>query len=135
LEIPLNEGHDFTLADSERNAPCVRIINETLARRFWPGEDPVGKQIPGACPKRAPAMIVGVVRDSKQNSVDLPAEPEMYEPYAQHRFASFLVTFVIRASSNPLDLGAAVRNAVWEIDHDQPVIQVRTMENVISESI
>jgi putative ABC transport system permease protein len=135
MEIPLEEGRDFTLADSESNAPCVRTINEAMARRYWPGEDAVGKQLNGACPKNAPALIVGVVADSKQNSVDSQAEPEMYEPYAQHSFASFLVTFVIRTASNPLDLAAAVRNAVWEIDHDQPVIQIRTMENVISESL
>jgi ABC-type antimicrobial peptide transport system permease subunit len=68
--------------------------------------------------------------------VDSQAEPELYEPYAQHPSrASFLVTFVIRTTSNPLDLAPAVRRAVWEIDHDQPVIQMRTMENVISESI
>jgi putative ABC transport system permease protein len=59
----------------------------------------------------------------------------MYEPYAQHPFASFLVSFAIRTSSNPTSVAAAVRRAVWEIDHDQPMIQIRTMENVISESI
>jgi len=136
METPLKAGRDFTLADSESNARCVRITNEAMARRYWPGENPVGRQLYGACPKGAAALIVGVVADSKQNSVDSQVEPELYEPYAQHpSFASFLVTFVIRTSSDPLGLAAAVRNAVWEIDHDQAVIQVRTMENVISESI
>ena len=59
----------------------------------------------------------------------------MYSPYAQFPFASFLVTFVVRTSSNPSDFAAAVRSAVWDVDHDQPVIQMRTMENVIGESI
>ena len=136
MEIRLEEGRDFTPADSENTARCVRIVNQAMARRYWPGEDAVGKQLYGACPKNAPALIVGVVADSKQNSVDSAAEPELYEPYAQHpSFATFLVTFVIRTTSNPLDLATAVRNAVWEIDHDQPVIQVRTMQDVISESI
>jgi putative ABC transport system permease protein len=136
METPLKAGRDFTLADSESNARCVRIINEAMARWYWPGENAVGKQLYGACPKDAPALIVGVVADSKQNSVDSQVEPELYEPYAQHpSFASFLVTFVIRTASNPIDLAATVRNAVWEIDHDQPVIQIRTMENVIVESI
>ena len=68
--------------------------------------------------------------------MDSQAEPELYEPYGQHpSFASFLVTFVIRTASNPLELAATVRRTVWEVDHDQPVIQMRTMENVISESI
>jgi len=136
METPLKAGREFTLADSKSKARCVRIINEAMARRYWPGENVVGKQLYGACPKDAPALIVGVVADSKQNSVDSQVEPELYEPYAQHpSFASFLVTFVIRTSSAPLGLAAAVRNAVWEIDHDQAVIQIRTMENVISESI
>jgi putative ABC transport system permease protein len=68
-------------------------------------------------------------------SVGSKVEPELYIPYAQAPFASFLVTFVIRTSSNPTDVAAAVRRAVWDVDRDQPVIQVRTMENVISESL
>lgn len=135
MGIPLVEGREFTPADSEHGAACVRIINKAMADRYWPGDDPIGKQMFGVCPKGAAALIVGVVADSKQASVASPADPEMYEPYAQHPFASFLVTFVIRTSSDPLRLSATVRNAVWEIDHDQPVIQVRTMENVISESL
>ena len=136
MEIPLMAGREFIQADSESNARCVRIINGAMARRYWPGENPVGKELRGACPKDASALIVGVVADSKQNSVDSEVEPELYEPYAQHpAFASFLVTFIVRTASNPLDLASAVRKAVWEIDHDQAVIQIRTMENVISESI
>ncbi|HEV2352329.1 MAG TPA: ABC transporter permease [Terriglobia bacterium] len=136
MGIPLLAGRDFTPADSERDAGCVRMINDAFARRYWPGENAVGKQLYGACPKGSPALIVGVVADSKQDSVDSKVHPESYEPYAQHpSFASFLMTFVVRTASNPLDLAGAVRKAVWAIDHDQAVIQVRTMENVISESI
>jgi putative ABC transport system permease protein len=63
------------------------------------------------------------------------AEPELYIPYVKLPFASFLVTFVIRTSSNPADVAPAVRRAVWDVDRDQPVIQIRTMENVVSESL
>jgi putative ABC transport system permease protein len=135
MGIPLKEGRDFTEADNQRDAQCVRIVNETMARRYWPGEDPVGRQVPGACAKNAPALIVGVVADSKWGTLAGKADSEMYVPYAQHPFASFLVTFAIRTSSNPTSVAAAVRRAVWQIDHDQPVIQIRSMENVISESI
>jgi putative ABC transport system permease protein len=106
-----------------------------MARRYWPGEDPVGKQVLKACRNDAPALIVGVVADSKQDSVESQAQPEVYLPYAQLPFASFLVTFVVRTASNPTNVAAAVRNAVWEVDHEQPVIQIRSMESVISESI
>lgn len=135
MGVRMLEGRDFTEAENQNGARCVRIINEAMARLYLPGEEAVGQQLPHACPKDAPATIVGVVADSKQDSVESQAQPEIYEPYAQHPWASFLVTFVIRTSSNPLDLAAAVRNAVWQVDHDQPVIQVRTMDEVISESI
>lgn len=135
MGIPLKGGRDFTLADGQKDAACVRIVNEALARLYWPGEDPVGKPVPGACPKNAPGLIVGLVGDSKQDSVDSPVQPEIYHPYAQFPFASFLVTFVIRTASDPTKVAAAIRRAVGEVDRDQPVIQIRTMDNVISESI
>jgi putative ABC transport system permease protein len=135
LGIPLIAGRDFTEADNQKDARCVRIVNESMARLYWPGEDPVGKQVLKSCRNDAPALIVGVVADSKQDSVDSQVHPELYHPYAQFPFASFLVTFVVRTASNPTDVAAAVRRAVWEVDHDQPVIQIRSMESVISESI
>src|SRR5579859_210944 len=136
MGIPLVAGRDFTPSDSDANAGCVRIINETMARLYWRDENVVGRQLDGACPKNAPALIVGLVADSKQDSVDSAVNPEIYEPYGQHpSFASFLVTFVIRTTSNPLELAPAVRKAVWVIDRDQAVIQVHTMENVLSESL
>jgi putative ABC transport system permease protein len=135
MGIPLKGGRDFTQADNQKDAPCVRIVNETMARLYWPGQDPVGRQIEKDCPKDTPSLIVGLVADSKMGSVGSKAEPEMYIPYAKLPFASFLVTFVIRTSSNPTDVAAAVRRAVWDVDRDQPVTQVRTMENVISESL
>jgi putative ABC transport system permease protein len=135
MGIPLKGGRDFTEADNHKDAPCVRIVNEAMARLYWPGQDPVGRQVNGACRNDAPALIVGWVADSKLGSVGSKAEPELYIPYVKLPFASFLVTFVIRTSSNPTDVAAAVRRAVWEVDRDQPVTQVRTMENVISESL
>jgi putative ABC transport system permease protein len=135
MGIPFKGGRDFTEADNQKDAPCVRIVNEAMARVYWPGQDPVGRQVNGACRNDAPALIVGWVADSKLVSVGSKAEPELYIPYVKLPFASFLVTFVIRTSSNPTDVAAAVRRAVWDVDRDQPVIQVRTMENVISESL
>lgn len=135
MGVRLLEGRDFTEAENQSGARCVRIVNEAMARVYWRGEDPVGKQLPGVCPKNATATIVGVVADSKQDSVEAQAAPELYEPYGQHPFASFLVTFAIRTASDPRDVASAVRNAVWQVDRDQPVIQMRTMEDVISESI
>jgi putative ABC transport system permease protein len=135
MGIPVKAGREFTEADNRKEAPCVLIVNESMARLYWPGENPVGKLVPEACPKHVSALVVGMVADSKQNSVDASPQPEIYSPYAQFPFASFLVTFVIRTSANPADLAPAVRRAVWEVDRDQPVIQMRPMIEVISESI
>jgi putative ABC transport system permease protein len=135
MGTPFVAGRDFTEAENRIEAPCVRIVNQAMARLYWPGEDAVGRQLPGVCPKGASAAIVGVVGDSKQDSVESQAKPELYEPYAQHPFASFLVTFAIRTASDPLDVAMAVRQAVHQVDNDQPVIQLRSMQEVISESI
>ena len=136
MGIPLVGGRDFSEAEDRIDAPCVRIVNQAMARLYWPGEDAVGRQLPGVCAKRgASATIVGVVADSKQDSVESQPKPEMYEPYAQHPFAAFMVTFAIRTASDPLTVARAVRQAVQQIDSDQPVIQLRTMQEVVSESI
>ena len=135
MGTPLVEGRDFTEAENRIDAPCVRIVNQAMARLYWPGEGAVGRQLPGVCPKGASAVIVGVVADSKQDSVESQVQPELYEPYAQHPFASFLVTFAIRTASDPPDVAMAVRQTVRQVDSDQPVIQLRTMQEVISESI
>jgi hypothetical protein len=80
-------GRDFTEAENQKDAPCVRIVNQAMARLYWPGENPVDKQLPGACMNDASATVVGLVSDSKQDSVDSEPHPELYEPYAQHPFA------------------------------------------------
>jgi putative ABC transport system permease protein len=135
MGIPIKAGREFTEADNRKEARCVLIVNESMAHLYWPGENPVGKLVPEACPKHVSALVVGMVADSKQNSVDASPQPEVYSPYAQFPFASFLVTFVIRTSANPADLAPAVRRAVWAVDRNQPVIQMRPMVEVISESI
>ncbi len=135
MGIAIKSGRDFTPADNQKDAPCVRIVNETMARLYWPGENAAGQQVLRACRKDAPALIVGVVADSQQRSVDSKVVSEMYMPYAQKPFASFLVTFVVRTSANPLNVAAAVRRAVAEIDRDQPVVQIRTLQNVVAETL
>ena len=129
MGIPLLRGRDFTPEDQRKDSTKVAIVDEAMARRYWPGQDAVGK------PLYPDNTIVGVVGDTRRDSLRGDPEPEVYIPYIQHPFASFLITFVIRTASDPLSLAQAMRKAVWEIDHDQPVIQVRTMDNVVAESI
>ncbi|MGH9753106.1 MAG: ADOP family duplicated permease [Blastocatellia bacterium] len=134
LEIPLLRGRVFTEQDAA-GEPRVVIINEELARRYSPNEDPIGKQIKlGRYAEDNPLhTIVGVVGNIKHRGLDTEFEPEFYYPYPQTpiRFSSI----VARTQGNPLSLTAAVRNAVLEVDKEQPLTRPRTMEMAISDSV
>jgi putative ABC transport system permease protein len=134
LEIPLVRGRVFTEQDVA-SAPRVVIINEALARRYFPNEDPIGKQIKiGRFMEANPLhTIVGIVGNIKDRRLDSEFEPEFYYPYAQTpmRFSSI----VARTQGDPLSLTTVVRNAVSEVDNEQPLARIRTMETAISDSV
>jgi putative ABC transport system permease protein len=134
LEIPLLKGRVFTEQDAA-GAPRVVIINEALARRYCPNEDPIGKQIKlGRYAEDNPLYaIVGIVGNIKHQGLDSEFEPEFYYPYPQTpvRFSSI----VARTQGDPLSLTTAVRNAVLEVDKEQPLTRSRTMEMAISDSV
>ncbi|HET9531507.1 MAG TPA: ABC transporter permease [Blastocatellia bacterium] len=135
MGIELLEGRQFDERDRV-DSHRVIIVSETMARRFWPGEVAVGKRIkPGPLNSSAPWLeIVGVVKDVRQFELGANPKPQMYVPYEQPVFfrPSHLV---IKTDVEPLGLAAAVRSTVWEIDKDQPVSNITTMEGVLSESI
>ena len=133
MGIPLIAGRDF--ADSDQTgAPDVAIINEYLARQFFPNRSPLGEKLTAGSSASGP-MIVGVVKDSSQMSYESPAGPEVYIPYQQFIFATFMSTIVVRTEGEPAALAATLRKQVWAVDPDQPVVQVQTMEEVIANSI
>ncbi|HEX8633081.1 MAG TPA: ABC transporter permease [Pyrinomonadaceae bacterium] len=137
MGIQLLQGRGFNQQDRV-DAPAVAVINETMARRFWPGEDPIGKRItPGAVDSPDPddwLTIVAVTKDVRQFELVADPKPQMYLSYEQ---AGFFAPrhLIVSTSVEPLSLAAAVRKTVWEIDKDQPVSNIRTMEDVLSESI
>jgi putative ABC transport system permease protein len=134
LEIPLVRGRVFTDQDVA-NAPRVVIINEALARRYFPNEDPIGKQIKlGRYMEDNPLhAIVGIVGNIKHRGLDSEFDPEFYYPYAQT--PAFNSAIVARTQGDPLSLTTAVRNAVLEVDKEQPLSRARTMEMAISDSV
>ncbi len=137
MGTPLVKGRAFTEQDAE-TAPMVVLINETFARRFFPGEDSVGKRInygDDTDQTRNPwCTIVGVVADTRRNGFDAEPRPESYRPLAQAP-TNFL-TYVVRSTSDdPSALASSVRNAVREIDKDQPVYDIKTMNGIVSELI
>ena len=130
MGIPLRLGRFFTEQDNNATAPVV-IINETLARLIWPNENPVGKHIGGS--DDGPNKwwtIVGVVGPVRHLRLDLPSGPEMYRPQAQETSREMFL--VLRTSGNGTRLAAAVRRQIWSIDKDQPVEDVRMMEERIA---
>jgi putative ABC transport system permease protein len=146
MGISLRAGRDFTDRDST-GAPGVVILNETLARRHWPDEDPVGKRVTLDDPRdtsRAPEWltVVGVVKDVKQESwVDAPSN-EIYLPFQQSRgfFASTArhyasMTIVIRTKVEPSSLSVTAQDTLRALDRNLPVSNVVTMEQVIADAL
>ena len=137
MGVRLLKGRQFNEQDRV-DSPTVAVIGEAMARRFWPGEDPLGKRItPGSPTSTDPddwITVVGVVNDVRQFELAADPKPQMYLTYEQ---AGFFAPrhLVVSADVEPLSLAPSVRSAVWEIDRDQPVSNVRTMDDVLSESI
>jgi putative ABC transport system permease protein len=135
LGIPLITGRGFTPQDGPGSAPVI-VINQAMARRFWPGEDPLGKQIRFGEAGDPAYTIVGVVGDIKHMGLDAEEGAVMYQPHAQKSFGWLRwMTIVVRTNVEPLSLNAAVRNRIQEIDKDQPVYNVGTMEQLLAKSI
>jgi putative ABC transport system permease protein len=141
MAIPLRRGRTFTERDRE-GAPAVAIINESMARQYFNDVDPIGQRFAIGTEPDAESVffeIVGVVGDVKQ-SFETGAKAEYYLPYGQypHPVLAGLyrnVSLVVKAAGAPTSLASSVRSAVREIDPDQPLVKVRTMEEAIGESI
>lgn len=135
LGIPLLAGRIFTEAD-QTGAPEVAIINEYLAHQLFPHIDPIGQTLvtPDATNPN-PVTVVGIVKNSSQMSYEQPAKGELYRPYQQAIFGTFMSTVVARTSGDPLSLANSLRKEIRAVDPNQPVMRVETMDDVISDSI
>src|SRR5262249_52341795 len=151
LRIPLLKGRYFTDADARLAVPVIRwypqqpipprfdepqaapavVINESLARRYWPNEDPIGKRIRVLF---SPWLtVIGVVGNTRQLGVATEPQPELclldlQEPQAQ-------MSLVVRTSGDPSKLLAAVRGQVWAVDKELPVTNVRSFSQLFSDSV
>jgi predicted permease len=138
LGVPLLRGRFFTDAD-KAGAPRVLIINEAMARRFFPNEDPVGKRLQTGDPNpNAPwETIVGVVGNVKYTGLEVEEALTMYAPYTTPAWVSSSrsMYLVVRTAGEPLGLSSALRQQVRSLDQDLPVAKLKTMEQVIHESV
>jgi putative ABC transport system permease protein len=129
MGIPLLAGR--ALADSDTaQSPAVIVVNQTLARRFWPGGSAIGGRLATDQPVRRVAEIVGVTGDVKPDRMDGEDWPTIYSPYAQA--PSTAMTLAVRTAGQPLGLALAVTREVHRLDPDQPVVDVRTMKEVVN---
>jgi putative ABC transport system permease protein len=135
MGIALVAGREFTEKDKE-DSPWGVVISEMTARYFWPGENPIGKRLkPGTSASTSRwREVIGVAEDVRQN--DFVAEPKL-QMYLTYEQADWFApnALVVRTSVDPLSLGPAVRRTVWEIDKDQPVSDIRSMEDIVSEAV
>jgi predicted permease len=136
MGIPLREGRYLNDGDNEQTMP-VALINETMARQYWPGEKAIGKRfkLGGPDANRPWMTIVGVAGDVRQMGIEEPVKAEMYVPYQQIKDDQWFAPrdLVIRTAVDPLSIVAATRREIHQVDPDQPISNIRTMDEVLGE--
>jgi putative ABC transport system permease protein len=143
LRTPIVQGRDFNDRDTAA-APFVIIINQTMAKRFWPNESPIGKQVRlDYVPDEPLREIVGVAGDIRMNRQQRQLGPTVYVPHLQQTprwmgagyGARAGMFFVLRTAGKPLSLSTAVRQALAEVDHNKPVANMRTVEDYLDQQV
>jgi len=132
LGIPLLTGRDFTDNDN-LSAPVVVVINRAMARAFWPNQNPVGQRI--TTDQKSWYTVSGVAGDVRQMGLRSGTQPEVYVSYLQDPYQWPYMSMLVRTSSGPLKLLAAVEQAVWSVDKDLPPSHPRTLDQIRSDSI
>ncbi|HST53135.1 MAG TPA: ABC transporter permease [Pyrinomonadaceae bacterium] len=135
MNIPLVRGRFFDAHDTD-DAQSVAIIDEAMARKYWPGEDPVGKRITFEGTPQQPRWreVVGIVGHVRNQGLEGESRVQYYIPYAQRGGAPNLF-LVVRADGDPSSLAPSVRGAIAGVDRDMPVYRVTTMEQVVADSL
>ena len=133
IGVPLRQGRFFSDQDRDNSVPVV-IISEAMARRFWPGENPIGKRLtPSFHLEQGAREIVGVVGDVKASGLDVDSSAMMYLPYRQSPRP--YMSFVVRTAANPESLVQPVSAAIYSIDKEQALTDVQTMDQVLTASL
>ena len=134
LQIRLLAGRIFTIQDIS-GRPTAMIINQTMATRYWPHQDPIGKKM--VMKDWGPPLtgqIVGMVADIKLDSLEAPVKPAVYFNQAQFPEDTLVTYLIARTDGSPVNLATALQNQIWAVDKQQP-INVFTMEQAVSESL
>jgi putative ABC transport system permease protein len=134
MSVPLVRGRYFTDRDTE-DAPGVAIVDESMARKYWPGEDPIGKRITFEGGPENPRWreIVGIVGHVRHRGLEGESRVQYYVPYRQRPVSNMFL--VAQATGDPTQIAGAVRGAIRALDADLPVYRVTTMERLVADSL
>jgi putative ABC transport system permease protein len=127
MRVSIKMGRVFTDADNAQSSRVV-IINEALARRFWPNENPIGKHM--VVGRQTPAEVVGVAADVKNNGLAVDTKPQLYLPFPQLPWGN--MNLLVRTAIDPHQLVATLRQQVYAIDPDQPITQVQSIDELLA---
>jgi predicted permease len=116
LEVPLLSGRVFTEEDNVPNAPPVLIVNQSLAKKYWPGEDAIGKQLSVG---KASATVIGIVGDVRSEGLSTAPRTAIYGPFGI--FPRSVMHIFVRTQGDPLSISASVRQAIWGFEKNQPM--------------
>jgi putative ABC transport system permease protein len=133
IGIPLRRGRDFTESDHDK-AGLVVIINETLARKLWPNEDPIGRfmRVGSTAREDGKLAVIGIAGDVRDHGLSSKFEPVMYRPYRQDPSGSAMLA--VRAVNDPQQLIPAIRAEIATVDKDQPVYAIKLMSRMVADS-
>jgi putative ABC transport system permease protein len=136
LRMRLVEGRLLDERDNTGTQP-VALINQTMARKYWPGENPIDKRFKvGGFAATSPWItVVGIVGDVHQAGLDKPTRPEMYLPYQQEDFGFEPEYLAVRTSGDPMMVAEAVRRQVWAVDKDQPVAGAMPLDDLVDDNL
>jgi len=131
LRVRLLEGRLFGSEDRANSLPVV-IINETFKKQYWPNESPLGKRIQTSGDNTPWQTVIGVVADVRERGLELDMKPAVYLPVVQLPFGwNNPHQLAIRTSMDPHAIAKAAREAIWAVDRDQPIADVRTMQDIV----
>ena len=134
LNIPLKRGQLFDEHDTA-NAPPVALISESLAKRRFPNQDPIGKRVHvGGLPTSQMYTVIGVVGDVKQMSLSLSDTDAVYTTTEQWHWADGTLSLIVKSHGDTVQVVPAIKNAIWSIDREQPIVRVALMDDLLAAS-
>ncbi len=135
LGVRMLRGRGFNEGDGA-GSPSVVIVSDELARHYWPGDDPVGKRVSlSDHPKPSQwSTVIGVVESIKHRSLRTGADSELYVPYTQQLIGAKFTNLVVRVKGDPLSVASAIRKRIHDIEPDQPVGEMKTLQTLVVDS-